>query len=97
MLSVKSLLPMQEMQETQDRSLGQEDPLEKKWQPTPLFLPGKFKGQRSFAGYSSRGCKESDMSELLSTSTQLEVKFLLRTMFSSSVSPQHTAIHVVVT
>ena len=29
------------MQETQVQSLGQEDPLEKEWQPTPVFLPGK--------------------------------------------------------
>ena len=30
------------------------------WQPTPIFLPGKFHGQRSLAGYSPQGCKESD-------------------------------------
>ena len=24
----------------------------RKWQPTPAFLPGKFHGQRSLAGYS---------------------------------------------
>ena len=29
----------------------------RKWQPTPVFLPGKFHGQRSLAGYSPRGCK----------------------------------------
>ena len=27
-----------------------------KWQPTPLYLPGKFHGQRSLAGYSPWGC-----------------------------------------
>ena len=27
----------------------------RKWQPTPVFLPGEFHGQRSLAGYSSRG------------------------------------------
>ena len=31
---------------------GQEDPLEKEMQPTPVFLPGKSHGQRSLAGYS---------------------------------------------
>ena len=41
-------------------SLGQEDPLRKKWQPTPVFLPGKSHGQRSLAGCSIWGCKESD-------------------------------------
>ena len=38
------------MQETWVHSLGQEDPLEKGWQPTPVFLPGEFHGQRSLAG-----------------------------------------------
>ena len=27
-------------------------PLRRKWQPTPVFLPGKSHGQRSLAGYS---------------------------------------------
>ena len=30
-------------------------------QPTPVFLPGKSHGQRSLAGYSPWGHKESDM------------------------------------
>ena len=30
----------QEMRETWIQSLGREDPLEQKWQPTPVFLPG---------------------------------------------------------
>ena len=33
------------------------------WQPTPLFLPGKFHGQRSLAGYSLRDHKELDKTE----------------------------------
>ena len=33
------------------------------WQPTPEFLPGKFRGQRSLVGYSPLGCKELDMTE----------------------------------
>ena len=32
----------------------------RKWRPTPIFLPGKSHGQRSLAGYSPWGCKESD-------------------------------------
>ena len=39
------------MQEIQVPSLGREDPLEKEWQPTPIFLPGKSQRQRSLAGY----------------------------------------------
>ena len=33
---------MVETQETQVRSLGWEDPLEKEMAPTPVFLPGKW-------------------------------------------------------
>ena len=40
------------MQETRVLSLGQEMPWRRKWQPTPVFLPGEFHGQRSLAGYS---------------------------------------------
>ena len=36
-------------------------PWGRKWQRTPVFLPEKFHGQRSLAGYSSWGRKESDM------------------------------------
>ena len=40
------------------------------WQRTPAFLPGESHGHRSLVGYSPVGCKESDMSERLSTATQ---------------------------
>ena len=52
------------MQETQVQSLDQEDPLEKEMAPTPVFLPGKFHAQRSLAGCSPQGCKESDTIEV---------------------------------
>ena len=45
------------MQETQVQSLHQEDPLEKGWLPTPVFLPGQSHGQRGLAGYSPRSHK----------------------------------------
>ena len=35
-------------------------PWRRKWQPTPVFLPGKYYGQRSLVGYSPWGCKEWD-------------------------------------
>ena len=44
-------------------------PWSRKWQPTPVFLPGKFHGQRSLAGYSPKGCTESDITEWLNTHT----------------------------
>ena len=34
-----------------------------KWQPTPVFLPGKSHRQRSLVSYSPWGLKESDMPE----------------------------------
>ena len=39
------------VQEAWIRSLGQEDPWRRKQQPTPVFLPGEFHGQRKLAGY----------------------------------------------
>ena len=35
----------------------------RKWQPTPVFLPGESHGQRSLAGYSPGGLKELDTIE----------------------------------
>ena len=35
------------------------------WQSTPIFLPGEFQGQRSLAGYSPWGHRESDTTEQL--------------------------------
>ena len=62
---VKNLPPMQE---TWVRSLGQEDPLEKEM---VVFLPGEFHGQRSLAGYSPWGRKESDKTEGLTVPLSL--------------------------
>jgi len=42
---------MPAMWETQVLFLGWEDPSSRKWQPTPVFLPGESHGQRSLAGY----------------------------------------------
>ena len=40
-------------------------PWRKKWQPTPVFLPGESRGQRSLAVYSPWDHKESDTTEQL--------------------------------
>ena len=40
-------------------------PWRRKWQLTPVFLPGESVGQRSLAGYSPQGDKESDRTEAL--------------------------------
>ena len=42
---------------------GGKIPWIRKWQPTPVFLPGKFHGWRSLVAYSPWNHKESDMTE----------------------------------
>ena len=42
------------------QSLGWEDPLEEKWQPAAVLLPGESRGRRSLAGYSPWGHTESE-------------------------------------
>ena len=50
-------------------------PWRRKWQPTPVFLPGKFHGWRSLVGYGPQGPKESDTTE------RLHFHFSLLTLF----------------
>ena len=47
------------MRETWVWSLGWKIPWRREWLPTPLFLSGEFHGQRSLAGHSLWGHKES--------------------------------------
>ena len=61
------ILPMQETQDVRVWSLGLEDPLRREWQPTPVFLPGKFHRQRRLIGCRPWGHKESDTTEWLNT------------------------------
>ena len=60
------------MQETWVRFLGWGDPWRRKWQPTPVFLPGESHGQRSLAGYSPyRGHKSQTwLSDYTTTTTK---------------------------
>ena len=73
------------MQETQDQSLGWEDPLvgkipwRKKWQPTLVFFPGKFHRQRSLAGYGPWVPRESQVTEQLILSLLLLLTNFIRT------------------
>ena len=57
------------MQETWLQSLGQEDPLEEGI--FPVFLPGKFHGQRSLEGYSIWACKSQTWLSDCTTTTKL--------------------------
>ena len=54
---------MQEMHETWVRSLAQEEPLEEEMATHTSILAWNIHGQRSLAGDSPRGCKESDTTE----------------------------------
>ena len=47
------------MQQRRVWSLGGEDSWRRKWQATPVFLPGKSHGEKSLAGYSSWGLQKS--------------------------------------
>ena len=96
---VKNLLPMQETQEGSIPESGR-FPWSRKWQPTPVFLPGK--SQRSLVGYSLWGCKESDTAEpaythlliLRDLSTEERRKSLgIYTKIPSVLSPSEFLIH----
>ena len=38
------------------------------WQPAPIFLPGKFHGQRNLAGYRACGCRKLNRTRATSSS-----------------------------
>ena len=61
MAQLKNNLPA--MQETQVRSLGEEDPLEKGMATHSSILAGESCGQRSLAGYSLWGRRGSDLTK----------------------------------
>ena len=65
-------------------------PWRREWQSTPVFLPGKPHGQRSLAGYSLWGLKESDTTERQYTLGHLHLLlaewFRAVTVFLSEVS-----------
>ena len=56
-------------------------PWRRKWQPTPVFLPGKFHGQRNLVGYSPWGHKE------LATTEQLHFHFSLSSIGGGNGNP----------
>ena len=54
------------------------DKRRRKWQPTPIFLPGKLHGLMSLVGYSSCDCKESDTTEWLHFTSLTEAEDIRR-------------------
>ena len=65
-------------------------PWGRKQQATPVFLPGKFHGQRSLAGYSPRGCEEAEMTEHILTPP------LCNTALVSGVPRRGSVIHTTI-
>ena len=76
---VKNPPAVEETQETRIQSLSLEDPLEKKMATPPVFLPEKSYGQWSLVGYSPWGHKESDTTEQLTLSNDLNSSNTLAT------------------
>ena len=56
----------------------------REWQPTPVFLPGEFCGQRILVGYSSWGCKELDTTKQLTISLSQDERIIHRVNISST-------------
>ena len=48
----------------------------RKWQPTPLFLPGETHEMGCLAGCSLKGCKESDVTEQQNKTLRLYENFV---------------------
>ena len=73
------------------------------WQPTLVFLPGKFHGQRSLAGYSLWGCRirydlatEHTLSEIIKSSLALldlsYIPFVSHSLIESTFNVPDTAL-----
>ena len=61
-------------------------PWRREWLPTPVLLPGEFRGQRSLAGFSPWDHKESDMTK------QPSLLFLKQTKLISASGPLHLLV-----
>ena len=51
-----------------------------------MFWPGKLHGQRSLAGCSQLGCRESDTTEQLSLSLFIESRFIATSSYYNTLS-----------
>ena len=69
MIQLVKNLPV--MQENRFDPWARKIPWSRKWQPTPIFLPGEFHRQRTLKGYSPWSLEESDMTEKLTHTQKL--------------------------
>ena len=56
-------------------------------EPPPVFVPGEFHGQRSPAGYSPWGCKESDVTEHTHRDAKMEKEFKTKVNMENQETP----------
>ena len=80
------------IQETWVWFLGSEDPQRRKWQPTPVFLPGISHGQCNLAGYSPWGQRSL---EGYSPSACKQSYTYYRLSSNSSILLEHTLVQPV--
>ena len=66
----------------------------RKWQPTPVFLPGESHGQRGLVGYSPWGCKELDTTEQLSMHTP-SIFLCLFSLMSTSILSTYWPVSII--
>ena len=72
----------------------EKNPWRRKWQPTPVCLPGKFHGQRSLVGYSPWGRKELGTTEQLGTPAPGSRSSSASAKMPARLSPCTAVVHV---
>ena len=58
----------------------------RKWQPTPVFLPGESQGRGSLVGCRLWGCTESDMTEATQQQQQQQQRLMILNTFGAVIS-----------
>ena len=86
-MDIRIELPKAFCQGAQSCHVIEKIPWSRKWQPTPVFLPGKSHGQRSLAGYSPWDHEESDTTEPLSMHASMHACMLKKGLFLSHEVP----------
>ena len=89
--TVKNLLAVQEIGSIP--GLGK-IPCRRKWPPTPVFLPGEFRGQRSLAGYNPWGRKEWDTTDRLTLSLAFALDEMGKTATQTNAIQRHKGLVV---
>ena len=80
------------MQKIWTWSLGREEPWRRKWQPTPVFLPGRSHWQRSLASYHPWGRRR--VRHDLATKQQKQSSSLLIMYLFSKISLGNTSFFI---